>query len=226
MTFMSNKLKAGLLTAFIGASALLGGCAPGGPIGAANSAPELKGQTVAEEIAPGMNIRSTTIDASALKANGFYRVSGKLTVNGNLPDGVRIDSNGGPIVVNGDLGHKTTLRALIPVDVHKEYKPNFWCKAADVSDVIVGVTAALDSDNSTAGRVAGVELATSESKCWKPVSELRYAAPGITVNGKVDSKADTLATYASVVVNSKEIRGPLLPIRPGAQMPSAPRAPG
>lgn len=150
------------------------------------------------EIMPGRSIKHTTVEASALQPGNWYKVKGQLTINGNLPDNTKIQTEGGPLVVNGNVG-KADLRAFsIPVQ-YKETQVPAVCDSRNF------LTTMIDNHSLSHGNAWDRMMATSHIKssivpCTKTVNVPEPVSPGIIINGTTSKDTKTFA-HAGVSIN-------------------------
>lgn len=106
--------------------AVLTGC-KSGRIGETADQDVLKGRTLKEQVFPDGPIENHTfLPASALVANSYYSATGKLTIDGNIPEGVTLQVNG-KLVVNGNIGYRSKIYVEVPLVTHTKttYAPGY-----------------------------------------------------------------------------------------------------
>lgn len=118
-----SAVKPSLKIAFAAtcAAALLTGCGKTHNIGAEAENPNLKGNVSYEEVftgAPAMP--HTRLSAQFLQAGQRYRVSGALTIDGNIPERVRLTVDNGELTVNGNVGGQSRIEVNVPLVTHSQ----------------------------------------------------------------------------------------------------------
>jgi hypothetical protein len=95
------------------------------PVGPSSQDPALQGTSTRQAIFPGGPLQYLTVlDASALKAGGVYSYTGKLSINGDLPENVTLNVNG-KLVVNGNVSSGDKLSVKQPENTRTE-KHDCW----------------------------------------------------------------------------------------------------
>ncbi|MBI1214750.1 MAG: hypothetical protein GC185_02900 [Alphaproteobacteria bacterium] len=116
--------KSALVLAFAAAAGGMAGCS--NQIGPQAKTADLHGTTATEQVFNGGPQQYTTrISASALKADQSYRATGRLTIDGSVPDNVSIHVTDGKLTVNGDLGKGDRIDVSQPIATHNENYPDF-----------------------------------------------------------------------------------------------------
>lgn len=106
--------------ATVAAAALLTGC-DNNDIGPTADRQELKGDIRNEVVFTGGPEQAhTTLSARFLEAGKHYRVQGKLTIEGDIPEKTSITVQNGELVVNGSVGAGSRLHADVPTVTHRE----------------------------------------------------------------------------------------------------------
>jgi len=104
--------------ATVAAAALLAGC-DNNDIGPTADREELKGDIRNEVVFTGGPEQThTTLSARFLEAGKHYRVQGKLTIDGDIPEKTSISVQNGELVVNGSVGAGSRLNVDVPVVTH------------------------------------------------------------------------------------------------------------
>lgn len=104
--------------ATVAAAALLTAC-DNNDIGPTADKEALKGDTQTEVVfTGGPEQPHTTLSARFLEAGKHYRVEGKLTINGDIPEKTTISVRNGELVVNGNVGAGSKLNVDVPVVTH------------------------------------------------------------------------------------------------------------
>jgi hypothetical protein len=94
-------------------------------LGPAAQDPALQGISTRQSIFPGGPLQFLTVlDASALKPGGIYSYTGKLTINGDLPENVTLNVDG-KLVVNGNVSSGDKLSVKQPENTRTE-KQDCW----------------------------------------------------------------------------------------------------
>lgn len=94
-------------------------------LGPASQDPALQGITTRQSIFPGGPLQHLTVlDGSALKAGGIYTFTGKLTINGDVPENVMLNVDG-KLVVNGNVESGAKLSVKQPENTRSE-KYDCW----------------------------------------------------------------------------------------------------
>lgn len=94
-------------------------------LGPASQDPALQGLTTRQSIFPGGPLQNLTVlEASALKPGGIYSFTGKLTINGDLPENVTLNVDG-KLVVNGNVASGDKLSVKQPENTRTE-KYDCW----------------------------------------------------------------------------------------------------
>lgn len=94
-------------------------------LGPASQDPALQGITTRQSIFPGGPLQNLTVlDGSALKPGGIYSFTGKLTINGDLPENVILNVDG-KLVVNGNVASGDKLSVKQPENTRNE-KYDCW----------------------------------------------------------------------------------------------------
>lgn len=115
------KRRLALAFATVAATALLTGCGKNNDIGPTAEKDELKGDIRTEVVfTGGPEQPHTTLSANFLEAGKHYRVQGKLTINGDVPEETTISVQNGELVVNGSVGAGSRLNVNVPVISHTE----------------------------------------------------------------------------------------------------------
>jgi hypothetical protein len=193
---MKNPLfrKTALVAAF---AAALAGCTH--QVGPDAKDAGLKGETTVEQVFDGGPRQySTRISARALKANEAYRASGRLTIDGDVPDNVSIQVDNGKLVVNGHLGKGDKISVDQPVATHNENYPDFCYgydfmkgkfaysyKFTGCDHTVVDGLKYNDGEPAvtvTKSAAAGVEIRTPgvivvNGRQWENPNQMRAAAP-------------------------------------------------
>ncbi len=106
--------------ATVAAAALLTAC-DNNDIGPTADKEALKGDTQTEVVfTGGPEQPHTTLSARFLEAGKHYRVEGKLTINGDIPEKTTISVRNGELVVNGNVGAGSKLNVDVPVVTHTD----------------------------------------------------------------------------------------------------------
>lgn len=114
--------KGALILAF---TAALAGCG-GQQIGPGAKDPNLAGETTITQVFNGGPAgNSTHISGAALKAGESYEASGRLTIDGSIPDKAKVTVNDGKLVVNGDVGNSVRITVSQPIKTHTEYHTGY-----------------------------------------------------------------------------------------------------
>jgi hypothetical protein len=178
--------KAALACVFAGA---LAGC--GEKIGE-GADPDLRGTTSLSQVFNGGPLQSDTrISATALKEKKSYHASGKLTIDGDIPEKASITVNDGKLVINGNVGDGVKLHVSQPIKTHTEYTTG-WCYGYDYSS----------------GRYEYSFKMTP--RCSQTVTDgLVYddPEPAVEIKGGA-GKGVTISTPGAIVVNGREINNP------------------
>lgn len=125
---MNRKLK--LTFAATCAAALLTGCDMRNyDIGPTAERDELKGSTRQEQVFTGGPEQAhTTLRGRFLEAGRSYRVTGALTIEGDVPEKTSITVYNGELTVNGKVGNDASLHVRIPLVTHTEsYRGPGYC---------------------------------------------------------------------------------------------------
>lgn len=94
-------------------------------VGPASQDPALQGISTRQAIFPGGPLQYLTVlDGSALKPGGVYHFTGKLTINGDLPENVTLNVDG-KLVVNGNVASGDQLSVKQPENTRTE-KYDCW----------------------------------------------------------------------------------------------------
>lgn len=185
---MTERLLGRLALACVFAGALAG-C--GEKIGE-GADPGLRGTTSLSQVFNGGPLQNDTrISAHALKPKKSYHASGRLTIDGDIPEKASITVNDGKLVVNGSVGDGVSLRVSQPVKTHTEYKTG-WCYGYDYSS----------------GHFEYSYKMTP--RCSETVTDgLVYddAAPAVEIKGGA-GKDVTISTPGAIVINGREIDNP------------------
>jgi hypothetical protein len=103
------------------AAALLTGCGKTHDIGAEAENPDLKGEVIYEEVFTGApDMPHTRLSAQFLKTGQSYRVNGALTIDGNLPERVRLTVHNGELTINGNVGAQAHIEVRVPLVTHRQ----------------------------------------------------------------------------------------------------------
>lgn len=125
---MRHPLK--LAFATVCAGALLTGCDMRNyDIGPTAERDELKGSTRQEQVFTGGPEQAhTTLRGRFLEAGRSYRVTGALTIEGDVPEKTSITVYNGELTVNGKVGKDASLHVRIPLVTHTEsYRGPGYC---------------------------------------------------------------------------------------------------
>jgi hypothetical protein len=119
--------KGALLLAF---AAALTGC--GSQIGPNAKDASLRGETSQTQVFNGGPMGNDThIQGSALKAGESYDATGRLTIEGSIPDKASITVDG-KLIVTGDVGNGVNITVNQPIRTHTEYHTGY-CYGYDYS---------------------------------------------------------------------------------------------
>jgi hypothetical protein len=117
-------MKHGLKIAFATtcAATLLTGCDMRNyDIGPTAERDELKGSTRQEQVFTGGPEQThTTLRASFLESGRSYRVTGALTIEGDIPEKASVTVYNGELTVNGKVGKDASLHVRVPLVTHRE----------------------------------------------------------------------------------------------------------
>ncbi|MDP2205306.1 MAG: hypothetical protein Q8K65_03270 [Alphaproteobacteria bacterium] len=115
---MKRALKIAFAT--VAATALLTGCdSRNYNIGHGAERDELKGSVRQEQVFTGGPEQThTTLRASFLESGRSYRVTGALTIEGDIPEKASIIVYNGELTVNGKVGNDASLRVNVPLVTH------------------------------------------------------------------------------------------------------------
>lgn len=105
------------------------GC--GQNIGPNADTPQLRGETTITEVFNGAGMgQQTRIAGSALQAKESYNASGRIIIDGNVPDGAKINISSGELLVTGKVGNNVSINVGQPIATHTE-KQTGWCYGYD-----------------------------------------------------------------------------------------------
>ncbi|MFN7112918.1 MAG: hypothetical protein ACK4PK_00995 [Alphaproteobacteria bacterium] len=118
---MSFK-KLALGGALSAAAVLLTGCDTRNyDIGPTAERDELKGSVRQEQVFTGGPVQThTTLRADFLEAGRSYRVTGALTIEGDIPEKISLTVHQGELTVNGKVGKDASLRVNVPLVTRTE----------------------------------------------------------------------------------------------------------